>query len=276
MAWRRGVLQRSSEATDPELAGVLRHVAARRRARGPGALATQATSGSAGAGEVLSIETVAPGIRIFRVARPSNFTFRAGQNLELGLPGVGKTRPYSIASAPHEPHLEFCIEQVASGRLTPSLFELRPGARLELGARPKGSFALAAQARLHLMVATVTGIAPLRSMLLDAIHRGTAARFLILHGASYADELPYRAELEALAASSPNVVYHPTVSRPTEARNRGWSGHTGRVDPFAIEQASSFDPSTTHAYACGNAGMVRNVRDALQPAGFPVSTEAFD
>jgi hypothetical protein len=77
------------------------------------------------------------------------------------------------------------------------------------------------------MVGTVTGIAPLRSMLLDALHRGVDAEFVVLHGARYSDELPYFDELAALAASDPRVEYRPTVSRPTEPRNARWSGDTG-------------------------------------------------
>ena len=52
------------------------------------------------------------------------------------------------------------------------------------------------------MVATVTGIAPLRSMLRDAMRRGIDAEFVVLHGASYADELPYHEELVALGGTT--------------------------------------------------------------------------
>ena len=86
----------------------------------------------------------------------------------------------------------------------------------------------------HLMVATVTGIAPLRSIVRDVLHRGIDAQFIVLHGASHADELPYFAELMAVASSDARVEYRPTVSRP-EARAqrrlaaRGRSGRRSRV-----------------------------------------------
>lgn len=216
-------------------------------------------------------------VRIVQLPKPAGFDYRAGQHVKLSMGGVAKARSYSIASSPHDPHLEFCIEHVPGGQLTPKLFASGSSAGLQLASAAKGSFGLDSGAARHLMVATVTGIAPLRSMLRDALHRGVQADFIVLHGASHADELPYRAELEALAAANERVTYIPTVSRPEEARNQGWAGRTGRVDPLAMEIAGTLRSDATHTrvYACGNSGMVARVRQELGSAGFAVSTEAF-
>jgi len=194
----------------------------------------------------------------------------------MGVPGAAKMRSYSIASAPHEAHLEFCIELVPGGVLSPRLFALTPGSPVRLGPGGKGSFVLSSSARVHLMVATVTGIAPLRSMLRDAVRGGSRDRFVILHGASYADELAYRRELEDLAARLPQVDYQVTLSRPDEARNRGWSGERGRVDPLAERVAQQLDPAAVQVYACGNSGMIAKVKQQLGARGFRVSSESFD
>ena len=199
--------------------------------------------------------------------------------MKLGVAGAAKTRSYSIASAPRDPELEFCIELFPGGALTPSLFSLRPGAPLILGT-PKGRFVLDASARLHLMIATGTGIAPLRSMLRDALREGAGAsgsRFVVVHGASYADELPYFAELRALAASDARLTYVPTVSRPTESRNAGWQGARGRADAVALELASTLAASPeARAYACGHPLMVKSVSRELAARGWRVASEAFD
>jgi ferredoxin--NADP+ reductase len=237
------------------------------RVSGVGAAATAA-------GTIVGIEEVAPSVRILRVARPAGFAFQAGQHVKLGAGGARKRRPYTIASAPADAELQFCIEHVPGGTLTPTLFSLRPGDRVELGDAPKGSFALDPAARTHLMVATVTGIAPLRSML--RAHPASAGRFIVLHGASYADELPYLRELQALAARDPRVRYVPTVSRPGEPRNRSWRGEQGRVDDLALRAAGELDASGARVYACGNPGMVQRVARELGALGFRVSTEAFD
>jgi len=227
------------------------------------------------AGQILEIVDVGPSVRIFKVGRPAGLTFTGGQYLKAGIDAV-RTASFSLASAPYETHLELCIELIPGGRLTPQLFSLRPGGSLALGNQVKGSFVLDTGGHTHLMVATVTGIAPLRSMLRQALHDGTNDRFVILHGASYADELPYHDELVALAAGDPRVDYVPTVSRPAEARNAGWTGQTGRVDPLASNVAVTLDRGDLRAYACGNPGMVSTVTSDLRALGIAVSSETFD
>jgi ferredoxin-NADP reductase len=235
-------------------------------------------------GLILNITPAGPAVRIFRVARPAGFAFEAGQSVKLGLEGSSIRRRYSIASAPHEPHLEFCIESIPGGLLTSQLFELTPGAPLSLAPRAKGAFALRADRRQHVMVATVTGIAPLRSMLREALFGSSAAtpeaaapEFWLLHGASYQDELPYAGELAALASQNPRVHYTPTVSRPWAARNRGWSGRQGRVDALVLPTLQALGSKRDIAvYACGHPEMVRTVRESLEPLGYLVLDEAYD
>jgi NAD(P)H-flavin reductase len=226
-------------------------------------------------GRVLSIEQVSSGVRILRIGRPPSFEYRAGQYMKVGMEGR-RSGSFSLASAPHEPQLEFCIERIAGGRLTPAMFTLSVGSQVVLGDRAKGSLHLDPSARTHLLVATATGIAPVRGLVLQALRERVPSRLVILHGASHADELPYADELAALAASHPRLSYLPTVSRPGEARNAGWSGATGRVDEHAIRAASTLDPASTQVLAIGNSGMIANVRTALGGRGFRVDTEAFD
>lgn len=252
-------------------------------------------------GSVLAATTVGAGaICILRVARPAGLSFRAGQHIKLGLPdsagSEGPKNPYTIASAPSEPHLEFCIERVPGGRLSPRLCSLQPGARVSLDERSqaKGDFLLAPDADVHLMFATVTGISPFRSMLRDVAARGAwSSRFVILHGASFGDELVYQEELQALAQRFPQRVrYLASVSRPSDPRNRGFSGLSGRVANLAPGLASelmrelaagghagghpSNVPSRIQAYACGNPEMVTQVHRALGALGLAVRSEVFD
>ena len=238
------------------------------------AVASAAGSPHQGPGRIIAIEHHGPTVRVFRIGRPAGFSFRAGQYLKAGVPG-GKREDFSIASAPHDPHLDLAIELRPGGTVTPALFGLGVGDAVDIGDAAKGKLQLDRGAAHHLMVATVTGIAPVRSMVLDALRTGARAAFTLLHGASYATELPYHDELVALAATDTRVRYVPTVSRPDEAANRSWSGSTGRVDPLARLAAAGLDPATTHVYAVGNAGMISSVLRDLGGAGFEVSTESY-
>jgi ferredoxin--NADP+ reductase len=203
--------------------------------------------------------------------------------MKLGLERAPVRRRYSIASAPHEHHHEFCIESVPGGVLTSLLFELVAGEPIALAAQAKGSFALRAGRRRHVMVATVTGIAPLRSMLREALFGASArdgagaAEFWVLHGASYADELPYAGELTELARRDARVHYTPTISRPGATRNQAWGGEQGRVDALVLPTLRALGAKDDVAvYACGHPEMVRSVRESLEPLGYLVLTEAYD
>lgn len=212
-------------------------------------------------------------MRRLRVTRPPGLVFEAGQHIKLGVAG-GKRTSFSIASAPHEPDIDLAVELRPGGRVTPGLFALRIGDVVELDNRAKGNLRLAASGH-HLMIATVTGIAPLRSLLRAALHRGTTDRFTILHGASHADELVFRDELLDLAAHDTRIAYHPTISRPGAAENAAWTGATGRVDGLARQLAGALDPATTHVYAVGHAGMIDAVRKDLGGLDFAISTESY-
>jgi NAD(P)H-flavin reductase len=225
-------------------------------------------------GQVLAIDECGPTVRVFRIGRPAGLTFEPGQYVKLGAPGE-KREDFSIASAPHDRHLELAIQLREGGTVTHALFALRVGDAVDISEGAKGKLRLESSAAHHLMVATVTGIAPLISMVRDAIHRGTGQDFTVVVGASYQHELPFHAELESLAAAEPHVTYVPTVSRPAEEPNRGWSGSTGRADVVARSIVDRFDPTTTHVYAVGNAGMIRNVERDFGRAGFRVSTESY-
>lgn len=232
-------------------------------------------------GTLLEVRAVGPAVRIFRLARPRGFTFEAGQSLKVGLERAPVRRRYSIASAPHDPEIELCVEAVPGGQLTSHLFELSPGDQVSLAPAAKGKLSLRADRRRHVLIATVTGIAPLRSLLRAALAEAPAGaapqEFWVLHGASFADELPFAEELAELARRDARVHYLPTVSRPGAPRNRGWTGHTGRVETLVLPTLRALGSKDDVAvYACGHPEMVRAVRELLTPLGYPVLGESFD
>ena len=207
------------------------------------------------------------------------FTFKAGQYCTLGMGSV--ERAYSIASAPYEPELEIFVELVPlpDGVLTPLMWDLSVGDTMSIRPRAKGIFILDEHYQNHLTVATVTGIAPFLSMIREYLHQGGQGhRFYVLQGASYRDEFTYKEELESLAQEHPDtVLYVPTVSRPAEQKNTGWTGATGRVNTIVEENLERFDldPAGVLVYACGHPGMIEDVKERLTPKGFKVKEERF-
>jgi ferredoxin--NADP+ reductase len=205
----------------------------------------------------------------FWIRPPEPLAFEPGQYATLAMEIEGKVvkRAYSIASAPHEETLEFYVECVREGVLTPCLWELQPGVELYIRRKIVGHFTLDAARSQHVMAATVTGLAPFLSIVrhqaraletgsLDAPHR-----FVILHGASRSDELgPYRTEVAALAARYDWLDYVPTISRPWAEPE--WAGETGRVEDLLRKWMDRLDddPADAAGYACGNPDMIENAK----------------
>lgn len=226
---------------------------------------------------VLYRRDITSSLMIIRIKPEVEINFQPGQYATLHLDGI--SRPYSIVSAPAENFLEFFIELVENGELTPRLWRLRVGDTLKVFPKAKGKFIFEPDDRFknHCFVATVTGIAPFVSMARQAAidHGWRDKNVMIFHGASYQDELAYSEELTDILVCR----YFPTISRPLELRNAGWNGLRGRVNnvflDFLKENRTSFRPNDTLIYACGHPGMVKDVEFRANEMGFNVKTEKY-
>jgi ferredoxin--NADP+ reductase len=208
------------------------------------------------------------------------YTFKPGQYITIGTGGI--ERPYSIASAPHENMVELFIEHVLpehGGKLTPLLWEQHVGEFVSMRPRAKGIFVFQPQYHNHVLVGTVTGVAPFVSMVRNAVHEKMLGhRFFIMEGASHQDEFVYDAELERLSENYPEMVtFIPTVSRPQAERNMGWNGATGRVNLLVEDYLAkwSLPKDDTLVYLCGNPGMIEDVTAKLEINDWSVDSERF-
>ena len=207
------------------------------------------------------------------------FPFKPGQYCTIGAEDI--ERPYSIVSAPEEPLIELFVELVPppDGQLTPVLYNLDVGAELTLRPKPKGIFTLDRAAKTHVFVSTVTGVAPTVSILRHALMTGEHGEreFHVLDGGSYVDELAYRDELQELADMYDFIHFTPTVSRPNDERNVGWTGATGRVNTLVEDylRDNDIDPETSIVYACGHPGMIEDVKERMERVGYRFKEERF-
>ena len=229
--------------------------------------------------KVLKRVDITSDLWIVWIEKPEGYAFKAGQYCTIGRDGI--ERAYSIVSAPHEKLLELFVELVPppEGQLTPKLWELVPGDTVTIRPRAKGIFTFKPELPNQLLVSTVTGVVPYISYIREYIHRKDSGhRFYVLQGASYHDEFTYDKELAALADERPElVIYVPTISRPSEERNDGWTGETGRVNTIVERQVEKLGltPEDTLVYACGHPGMIEDVKARMLSKGFAVEEERF-
>ena len=190
-------------------------------------------------------------------------------------------RSYSIASAPDgSPRFEIAVTHVQNGPGSTRLHALQPGAVLRF-VGPQGFFTRSPAALVvpSLMIATGTGVTPMRSMLRAAVAQGAGSRpagasvaqgagdapattWLIL-GVRHEDDLIYGDEFRALAREHSFFRFEPTLSQP-----RGpWEGRRGYVQTHVRElwaELAARHEAPPHAYVCGLERMVGSVRDLLR------------
>lgn len=229
---------------------------------------------------ILERRDVSADLCVLRVDPGGLLEYRAGQYATLGIEhdGVRTERAYSMVSSPYEEALEFFVELVPHGGLTPGLFQLHSGDTLLCRKIAKGRFMLDLRSGRtnHLLISTVTGIAPFVSYV-RTIYRdwkSTARsmpgeyKLFCLQGASHSFEFAYREELERYASEVSWFRYLPTVSRPWD--NAQWTGESGRVDDLLRKYTETWKlrPEETTAYLCGHPKMIENSRGILQRAGW--------
>ena len=216
---------------------------------------------------------------MFRIRSGGEFKFVPGQYATLGVEDNGKRveRPYSIASSPAEDEVEFFFELVPNGALTPLLHKMQVGDQLLMRKTPKGRFALETQngRKNHLLISTVTGVAPFVSYVRTLHKEWQEGRFdgshklFLLNGASRPWEFGYLEELRTLAqAAAPWFTYVPTVSRPWD--HEDWPGEIGRADDVLRKYADQWglDSTNTVAYLCGHPEMIEHSKAILKRRGF--------
>lgn len=201
--------------------------------------------------------------------------FEAGQYMTIGVMVDGRIvqRPYSIASAPSAANdgYEMYVRLVEGGTFTPLLWELPVGHRMRI-IGPKGKFTLEPDdGRIHVFVSSGTGNAPFVAMMRELLAHGAPRRAVFLNGCSYERDLGYRELLEGWERDGGYpVTFIPTVSRPDDPRNAGWTGRTGRVETILgpVCDELGLSPDNAVVYLCGNPDMILSAEAMLLERGF--------
>jgi ferredoxin-NADP reductase len=235
----------------------------------------------------------------FVIDELESFNFASGQFVSavaLDENGKQQTRAYSLASAANKNQFELCVNRVEEGFFSNHLADLPDlpiGATIQIHG-PHGHFILHEPTTDSILVATGTGIAPMRGYLQSLfpadganseIGRSNGKQIWLVYGTRYASDIYYREEFERLAARCANFHYLPTLSRGDES----WGGLRGYVQQHLAriveERAARLGQSLPvlppdagllaselnfdiYAYICGLNEMVSGVRERLTAFGW--------
>lgn len=183
--------------------------------------------------------------------------YRAGQYINILLPDGGH-RSFSMASRPHPQALDFHIRRIPEGRFTSGhAARLQPGDRLPVEL-PHGSFCFHAEDyRPLLMVATGTGLAPIKSILESLMDDDDCPPVSLYWGMRTEADLYLHDQIQAWTDRLCDFRYVPVLSRA----GAGWTGRRGHVQQ-AVEE--DFEDLSEHAiYLCGSPAMIGDARRAF-------------
>ncbi|NQT89194.1 FAD/NAD(P)-binding protein [bacterium] len=193
-----------------------------------------------------------PTIKTFVLSPKEPVEFRAGQFVQVTVPGLGEA-PFTPSSSPYEKgFLE--VTALRTGAVTDAMHALQVGATLGVrGPFGKGYPLAECEGKEVLIVGGGVGLAPLRSliyMLLGRLDR--VERVVIKYGAREPDELLYHDFCDELN-SQDKVETEVTV----DASCNGWAGHVGVVT--TLMDGLDIDVSNSLLISCGPAIMLKFV-----------------
>ncbi len=218
---------------------------------------------------------------VFEIKNHVKINFKPGQYVMLYVPqpdGKIVRRLYSIASSNKVTNtFELIVEIVPDGIGSTYLANIEPGADV-IFQGAAGMFTLKEITRPTFFLATGTGIAPMRSMLLSLVGQPISQPLILLWGLKNFQDIYLVNEWEQLKRDLPQLHYVLCLSREEDivrmAHVLGEHGYTGRITRYLNEQKIDF--TTNDYYICGNGKVVEAFKDYLYAKQAPKEQVYFE
>jgi len=209
---------------------------------------------------------------------PPEIEMKAGQFIQFQVPEYELTdepvyRAYSMASVPSDTnHIELEIRLVPNGICTTYVHKhLKEGDTVMLNG-PYGEFFLRDTDRDIICIAGGSGMAPLKSILLDMAEHESPRTARYFFGARTGKDLFLLDEMKELEERMKDFKFIPALSEPQPEDN--WTGETGLITDVVKRMAEN--ASEAEAYLCGSPGMIDACVKVLKELGMPEERIYFD
>lgn len=177
-----------------------------------------------------------------------------------GSDGEGKVYAITVKRTIDE---EWTTHALFLGVASNFLCDRHPGDEIKITGPAGKRFVLPVDVNAHdyLFLATGTGIAPYRGMLLDLFAAGCTSRITLIMGSPYSTDLIYHEELLEMAAKHPNFTYLTAISREGEGgRGMYVQDRMRACRDLLLPQLAS---ERNLIYICGIAGMELGILQEL-------------
>jgi len=222
----------------------------------------------------------------FSLIEPKEISFLAGQYLILLVPSKGETisRLYSIASPPWQKNsFELVVELVDLGVGSTYLKNLKIGDKV-LFKGPAGMFTLKESSKNKVFFATGTGIAPIRSMIMESQNSPSDLEFksqkFLFWGLRKKEDVYFFEDFKKIKEEDKNFEFKICLSKETSlSKVESDFFSLGHVDyvfekelyPKIKETIFDFE-----FYLCGGRGVVESLRQFLLQKNIPQSAIFFE
>ncbi len=203
---------------------------------------------------------------------------KAGQFVQFQVPEYELTdeevyRAYSMASIPSDnTHIELEIRLVPNGICTTYVHKhLKEGDSVTING-PYGDFYLHDTERDIICIAGGSGMAPIKSILLDMAEKKSTRNAKYFFGARSKRDLFLLDEMKAIEKEMPSFTFIPALSEPAEEDN--WDGEVGLITD--VVRRLSDNAAEAEAYLCGSPGMIDACLKVLTDLGMPEERIYYD
>ena len=199
-----------------------------------------------------------------RLVTPDRIEFKAGQYVDLLVPGTSETRSYSMANPPSQHGIVEIMVKLMPGGLFSTYVEqqLKPGERLSLQG-PYGNFHLRGTRSETIFIAGGSGMAPILSLLRDMADRQDSRSVTYFYGARARRDLFQLDELRGFEQRLPHFRFVPALSEPQA--DDAWDGETGLITEVVKRLVAN--GKNHEAYMCGPTAMIDAAITTLQRLG---------
>lgn len=220
---------------------------------------------------------VAEGTMAFFFEKPENFSFRAGQHIEMKLikppetDAEGNSRMFSLVNSPSENYI------IIATRMRDTAFKRVLG-KIPIGGKvtienPHGSFLLQNDtSKPAVFLIGGIGITPVFSMIKEATEKKLPHRLVLFYSNKRPEDAPFLPQLQSLAQQNPNFKLIATMtevekSTPIKSGSKAeWNGEIGYIDQVMLRKYLN-NLQIPIYYISGPPGMVAAMRKLLTDSG---------
>lgn len=199
----------------------------------------------------------------FRLPPTTKIEYLAGQYVDLSFQGI--KRSYSIANAYKGTNeIELHIRKVPDGLMSNLIFGKVSQNQLMRMEGPKGTFFVRTNNKPLILIATGTGIAPIKAIVESLIHLQDPRHIHIYWGMQYNTEL-YCSEIIKLAKDYNHITFRPVLSR--ENNGQAFFGYVQDAVCTDFESLENFE-----VYACGSLKMIEEAKEKFIARSLPLES----